>query len=616
VPVVAAAGSDPGRERENNEDRVLCDPDRGIYAVIDGVGGESGGEVAAGIAHDTLHARLSRRTTDLERLIREAIALANREIYQRAEADHRLRGMACVLTVALLDEDRARVGHVGDSRLYHLRAGAIRKVTPDHSPVGSREDSGEISEIEAMRHPRRNEIFRDVGSALHGPDDEGFIDVLEVPFDDQSALLFCSDGLSDMVTSAAIREAVEAHPGDPEAAVEELIERANQAGGKDNISVVLVMGERFGAARPPKAKRTAASRPAAPAWPEPAPARPASAATRATPVQGAAYARSSGRRWAETLFSGPALFLYTLLVLALCAWIFRDRLPWKLPWQTEDGGATGAPPSAVLQVGPGNGAFPSIADALDAAQPGQTVEVAPGEYSGRVQLREGVNLVSATPRGAVLLPSPGGGPVVDARQVRGARLSGFLIQAASENPYTVGLRLSGSAVEVENVEITGAPSAGIEIAGGDRSVLRFNDIHGNPGAGVRILEGSVPQLVQNAIHGNGKSGAAPQPGVEIGFGSRPQLIENRIEENNAAKGPQVLVLNATPDPQAQTRGQTQGQTAAPAPPKPGTADLIAEIARRNSFGTQPAAQAVRGPDPAAPAKPARPARGSRSSRNR
>ncbi|HEX2642318.1 MAG TPA: protein phosphatase 2C domain-containing protein, partial [Thermoanaerobaculia bacterium] len=254
APLSAAAGSDPGRERENNEDRVLCDPERGIFAVIDGVGGESGGEVAAKIAHDTLHARLSRRTTDLERLIREAIALANREIYQRAEADARLRGMACVLTVALIDEERALVGHVGDSRLYLLRAGTIRKVTPDHSPVGSREDSGEISEIEAMRHPRRNEIFRDVGSALHGPDDEGFIDVLQVPFDAESALLFCSDGLSDMVTSAGIREAVEAHPRDPEAAVGELIDRANAAGGKDNVSVVLVLGERFGAARGAKPK--------------------------------------------------------------------------------------------------------------------------------------------------------------------------------------------------------------------------------------------------------------------------------------------------------------------------------------------------------------------------
>ena len=162
---IAAAGSDPGRERENNEDRVLCDPERGIYGVIDGVGGESGGEIAAQTAHDVLRARLSRRTTDLERLVREAIALANRQIYERAQAEPRLAGMSCVLTVALLDGDHATVGHVGDSRLYLLRRGEIRKITRDHSPVGAREDAGEISEEDAMGHPRRNEIFRDVGSA-------------------------------------------------------------------------------------------------------------------------------------------------------------------------------------------------------------------------------------------------------------------------------------------------------------------------------------------------------------------------------------------------------------------------------------------------------------------
>src|SRR5436190_18992872 len=95
--VLAAALSDPGRERENNEDRVLCDPERGIYAVIDGVGGESGGEVAAQTALDILKSRLSRRTTDAGRLIREAIALANKQIYEQAQANPTLAGMACVL---------------------------------------------------------------------------------------------------------------------------------------------------------------------------------------------------------------------------------------------------------------------------------------------------------------------------------------------------------------------------------------------------------------------------------------------------------------------------------------------------------------------------------------
>src|SRR6202158_5069221 len=240
-----AAAPVPGRERANNEARVLCEPDLGIFAVIDGVGGESAGEVAAETALEVLRARLSRRTTDSARLVREAIALANRQIYERARTDARLAGMSCVLTVAVLDGGKVTVGQVGDSRLYSLAPGDIRKVTPDHSPVGAREDAGDLSELEAMRHPRRNEIFRDVGSSPHEPDDARWIDVLEVPFEASSALPLCSAGLSDMLPSREILETVESNAGSPRAAVRALIERANAAGGKDNVSAVLVVGDRF-----------------------------------------------------------------------------------------------------------------------------------------------------------------------------------------------------------------------------------------------------------------------------------------------------------------------------------------------------------------------------------
>src|SRR3954453_12400827 len=245
---LSACLSDPGLAREKNEDRVLCDPERGIYAVIDGAGGESGGEIAAQTALEILQARLSRRTTDDARLIREAIALANKQIWEQAQANPALAGMACVLTVAVVDGDQATIGHVGDSRLYRLRRGEIRKITRDHSPVGAREDQGEISEAEAMTHPRRNEIFRDVGSAPHEPDEEGFIDVTTIAFEPDAALLICSDGLSDLVTSQAILGTVEAGAGNPKGAAQALIDAANQAGGKDNVSVVLVEGERYAAA--------------------------------------------------------------------------------------------------------------------------------------------------------------------------------------------------------------------------------------------------------------------------------------------------------------------------------------------------------------------------------
>src|SRR5258706_11494033 len=259
--VLAAALSDPGRERENNEDRVLCDAERGIYAVIDGVGGESGGEIAAQTALEILKARLSRRTTDAARLVREAIALANKQIWERAQANPALAGMACVLTVAVVDDGQATIGHVGDSRLYLLRAGEIRKITRDHSPIGSREDVGEISESEAMSHPRRHEIFRDVGSGPHEPDEEGFIDVTRIAFAPDAALLLCSDGLSDLVTSGTILSTVEAHASDPHQVVAELVAAANAAGGKDNVSVVLVEAERYAASVRSPATTTAATQP-------------------------------------------------------------------------------------------------------------------------------------------------------------------------------------------------------------------------------------------------------------------------------------------------------------------------------------------------------------------
>ena len=213
-----AGSSDTGRVRKNNEDSWHADPDRGIYLVVDGIGGQAAGEKAAEIAVERVRARLERVTGTADQRIREAITMANNEIYRQAHGNPEWEGMACVLTVALLENGSAVIGHVGDSRLYQIRGGEIRKVTHDHSPVGEREDAREISEAEAMRHPRRNEVYRDVGSEEHSPDDADFIEVQHIPFDPDSALLLCSDGLSDQVPSNKIREAVERHAGNPEAA--------------------------------------------------------------------------------------------------------------------------------------------------------------------------------------------------------------------------------------------------------------------------------------------------------------------------------------------------------------------------------------------------------------
>jgi PPM family protein phosphatase len=557
---VSAAGSDPGRERENNEDRVLLDPERGIYAVVDGVGGESGGEVAAQTAVDVLRARLSRRTTDASRLIREAIALANKQIYDRAQAEPGLKGMACVLTVAVLDDGdnpQATIGHVGDSRLYLLRRGEIRKVTRDHSPVGVREDAGEISELEAMHHPRRNEIFRDVGSALHEPDEEGFIEVHQIPFDPESALLLCSDGLSDLVTSARMLDRVEAHPGDPEAAVRDLIAAANAEGGKDNISVVLVEGERFADSL---RQRSATDK----------------SGERSGPVQirGAGSARPSTaeRLWA-ILTSWPAFLLYGLAVATIAILLFPGFFQGPLRQLAGRVGLSrlfGEERPRILKVSPhavAGSSFRTIADALAQAEPGQTIEVAPGDYLGPIELKDGVSLVSPTPRGAVVrLPEGIAEPAVSADGVHDVRLAGFRITGNAEAPLAMGLRLADSAVDVEDVEISGASTAGLESAGADRSVLRFCYVHDNPGTGVIVRDQAAPRLHQNLILRNGTEPSAPGPGIEIRDTARPQIVQNRIESNGAAA---VWI------------------------PQDRAAERVDEIFGFNAFGTLPRDKAVR-----------------------
>src|SRR3954452_23131559 len=241
----AAAGTNAGLQRDVNQDRIHLDLARGVFLVVDGVGGHAAGGRAADIALTTVRSRLERETGSTVDRVREAIAIANNEIRRTAILRPEWNGMACVLTVVVVDDTRAVVGHVGDTRLYKLGADRIDKITRDHSPVGEREDSSELSELEAMHHPRRNEVYRDVGSDPHQPDDPDFIDACEIAFEPDAALLLCSDGLTDLVDSSSLHDIVRRFAGQPDQVVKELIEAANAAGGKDNISAVYVEGERF-----------------------------------------------------------------------------------------------------------------------------------------------------------------------------------------------------------------------------------------------------------------------------------------------------------------------------------------------------------------------------------
>jgi hypothetical protein len=268
---------------------------------------------------------------------------------------------------------------------------------------------------------------------------------------------------------------------------------------------------------------------------------------------------------------GIGLGLALVLLVAGGLWFIREPLLQALA-RFGIGSSPEPPPAAVLRVDPQgtDGAFRTLPEALEAAQPGQTIEVAPGEYQGPIELVNGVSLVSATPRAAVVrLPQGTAEPAVTAEGVRDARLSGLRIEGNAQAPLEIGLRLADSSLVVEDVEISGAATAGLELAGADRSEIRGSYLHDNPGTGVIVRDRAASRLHQNLILRNGAGPGEPGPGIEIRDMARPQLQENKIEENAAAgvwvpaadRADEVFRLN--------TFGDLPQNRAVRVPPKPG-----------------------------------------------
>jgi PPM family protein phosphatase len=248
----SGAATDTGLVRQRNEDRYWMDPQEGVFLVVDGLGGHPAGELAAEIAVKEIRESLGGPTTTgtgAEERLRAAILSANNCIFELAQQNNEARGMACVLTLALVEDGDVTIGHVGDSRLYLVWRGAMRKLTSDHSPVGEEEDAGELTEQEAMLHPRRNEVYRDVGSRLRTADEDGFIEIRKCRFRPDAAILLCSDGVTDQLTSARVREIIRRYDGDPERVARDIVEAANEAGGKDNATALFVAGPAFHSSR-------------------------------------------------------------------------------------------------------------------------------------------------------------------------------------------------------------------------------------------------------------------------------------------------------------------------------------------------------------------------------
>jgi protein phosphatase len=253
----AAGATDRGRVRQNNEDAFVADDGLGLYAVADGVGGLESGEIASRIVIESLTnviaglhsgtdatppSGLSRPGNRETSALRSAVSLANKRIFETVARDPAHGGMGTTVTALVMREGMACLAHVGDSRAYRMRDRALAQLTSDHSLVAEMVRAGTLTPKEARKSRHRGVITRAVGI-----NSEIAVDVTTLPVRPGDRFLLCTDGLTDMVPDEEIA-AVLAR-GAPDAAVEALIRKANERGGADNITAVVVDAERTGRGR-------------------------------------------------------------------------------------------------------------------------------------------------------------------------------------------------------------------------------------------------------------------------------------------------------------------------------------------------------------------------------
>ena len=246
-----AVSSDPGLKRTSNEDSYSTRPDVGLFVVADGMGGHVAGEVASRVAVEAIEAFIQETagadknrtwpfpfdpTVSLEaNRLRAAFRLANRKIASAIADSQDLRGMATTASAVLLGQRSASVAHVGDSRVYVLRAGTLEQITDDHSWVEEQVRAGTLSPTAARQHPWRNVVTR----ALSGGDDPE-VDVTEVTPRPGERYLLCSDGLFGVVPDSRIAELLGQVDVPLDAICRSLVAAANEAGGPDNITALIL----------------------------------------------------------------------------------------------------------------------------------------------------------------------------------------------------------------------------------------------------------------------------------------------------------------------------------------------------------------------------------------
>lgn len=244
-----ASCTDPGMVRSHNEDSIASDGDKGLVVLADGMGGYNAGEVASGMATTVIITELQQlldRNDPYEmdeqsgqviahKMLREQIAKANTSIFQASQSQPQYAGMGTTLVVALFYDNRMTVAHIGDSRLYRLRGEDFRQITRDHSLLQEQIDSGVITPQQAKQSQNKNLVTRALG-----------IDpVVEAEIHDHDTqpgdiYLLCSDGLCDMVSDDDIGLALQTLSSNLKLCAQHLVQTANDNGGRDNVSVILV----------------------------------------------------------------------------------------------------------------------------------------------------------------------------------------------------------------------------------------------------------------------------------------------------------------------------------------------------------------------------------------
>src|SRR3979490_1674274 len=244
-----ATCTDPGMVRSHNEDSIAADPANGLVVLADGMGGYNAGEVASGMATTVIVTEMRQILSNARpyevdeknkeeiaaRLVREQVLKANTSIFQAAQSQPQYAGMGTTLVVCLFYDNRLLVAHLGDSRLYMSRDGQFKQVTRDHSLLQEQIDSGLISPEQAKHAQHKNLVTRALGI-----DPSAEPEIHEYPARPGDIYLLCSDGLCDMVEDEDISMAVQAFSANLNMAASHLVQMANDNGGRDNVSVILV----------------------------------------------------------------------------------------------------------------------------------------------------------------------------------------------------------------------------------------------------------------------------------------------------------------------------------------------------------------------------------------